>query len=468
MPKIPFRPLLLALAALLLTPVAASARGTVRLTSDQFTVREGDGDAVITVVRDDTSGAGEIRYDAYYDRSAEANQDWTPVQGRIDFAPGQSEAAFRIPIIDDPIVEKPETIKVGIYGPYPMALGEPNRGILTILDNDVVETARDAVNPLLLDPPPSDGNPLENARFYLDRQWNVAQQAIERIKHKQPGTAAELRAIADEPETKRFGSWTTQPRHEVSTFLQRVQTEDPGSVPLVATYRLKHLKCGNVADTPEEAEAYKHWYDQFAAGIGNQRIVLFYEIDALITSKCLSRTGLNRRTEELRYVIDRLAALPHAVVYLDAGSGLAHAPRYIAWMLRRVHADKIQGFFTNATHQDWTLNEYRYGRKLVRMLGGRPHFVINTSSNGRGPLVPKDRVKHGNSFRCNARGRGLGPRSTGTIDLRRYPSLDGLIWIGNPGRSAGNCSGSTRAPPTGTFWVDYALELIKNADYRIR
>jgi endoglucanase len=465
----PLRLLLLALTALLAVPaVASAAGGTVRLTSDTFTVTEGDGDAVITVVRDDTSGTGAVRYGVWYDRSAQANQDWKQVRGRVDFAPGQAEGSFTVPIVDDEMVEKPETVKVGIYGPHPMRLGKPDRATLTILDNDVVKTdARDAANPLMLDPAPANGNPLFGARFFVDTEWNLARVVADRIRRGNPSAASRLSVIADQPETKRFGTWTKAPRYEISTYLQRVQAEDPGSVPLVATYRLKHLQCGGVTDSPKDVEDYKKWYDQFAAGIGNQPIVLFYEIDALITTKCLSRAGLNRRTEEVRHAIDVLSRLPHAVVYVDAGSGLAHQPRFIAWMLRRVGVHKIQGFFTNATHQNRTSREIKYARGLVKLLGGKPHYVINTSGNGRGPLVPKSRVQSGNSVRCNAPGRGLGPKPTSSVPSK-FRGLDGLFWIGNPGRSAGRCvTHRDDAPPTGSFWLDYALELIKNANFKI-
>ena len=84
----------------------------------------------------------------------------------------------------------------------------------------------------------------------------------------------------------------------------------------------------------------------------------------------------------------------------------------------------------------------------------------------RGALRPRNKVKFGNSIRCNPRGRGLGPRPTSAVPPR-YPRLDGLFWIGNPGRSAGSCANSADAPPTGSFWLDYALELIRNADFRI-
>ena len=61
-----------------------------------------------------------------------------------------------------------------------------------------------------------------------------------------------------------------------------------------------------------------------------------------------------RRIDEVRTAIGSLAPLPHAVVYVDAGAADAHNPRYIARLLRRVGVGRIQGFFTNATHQDWT------------------------------------------------------------------------------------------------------------------
>lgn len=472
MPRTPLRLLTLALgalAALVASPaVASAAGGTVQLTSDSFSVTEGDGDAVITVTRSDASGTGAVRYGVWYDRSAEHGQDWKQVRGRIDFAPGQTEGSFTVPIIDDSIVEKPETVKVGIYGPHPMRLGEPDRAILTIHDNDVVSSERDGANPLTLDPAPANGNPLQGATFFVDRDWNLAKVFADKIRRSNPSAAAKLSVIADEPETKRFGTWTKAPRHEISTFLQRVQAEDPGAVPLVATYRLKHLQCGGVSDSRADIDSYKRWYDQFAAGIGNQRIVLFYEIDALITMKCLSGPGRAARIEEVRYAIDVLSKLPHAVVYVDAGSGLAHGARYIAAKLRQVGVHKIQGFFTNATHQNWTSKEIKYAKQLRRMTGGSAHYVINTSGNGKGPLRPRSRVQSGNSIRCNAPGRGLGPRPTSDVPAN-HAGLDGFFWIGNPGRSAGRCvTHRDDAPPTGSFWLDYALELIKNADFRIR
>jgi endoglucanase len=455
----------LALLALLLVAPSALAAGTVKLSSATFSAREGDGAATIAVERSVASGRGEVRF-AIWQHSAVENVDYVRVSGRLDFADGQATASFQVPIADDGFVEDSETATVGIYGPYPQSLDAPTRATLTIVDNDVLG-ARDALNPLALDPPPPGTNPLEGARFYTNPGGNLAGTVIKRIRDSRPKAAALLRVIAEQPEAKRFGAFNDQPGAAVAQYLARAHKDDPGAVPLVATYRLKHVACGGYSDTPEEVESYKRWYEAFARGVGSHRVVLFYEIDALITTKCLSRIGLQRRIDESRYAISILGSLPHAVVYVDAGSGLAHGSRYIARLLRRVKVGRIQGFFTNATHQNWTLREIRYGREVVRRLGGRPHFVVNTSGNGRGPLVPRDRMRFGNSFRCNAPGRGLGPKPTSVVP-KKYRHLDGLFWIGNPGRSAGRCVRHGNPPPAGTFWVDYALELIRNADYRIR
>jgi len=459
------RTLSLALVALLAIAGAAGA-AEVRLASTSFSASEGAGEATITIVRTTAQGRGEIRY-AVWHRSAEHHLDYTPVSGRLDFADGQTQVSFRVPIVDDPYVEGSETVAVGIYGAYPQQLAEPTRATLTIVDNDAISSQRDLLNPLALSPPPPPDNPLEGARFFRNPDSNLAGVVIRRIRHHRPRAAELLQVIANEPEAKRFGAFNERPGAAVAQHLARAHHEDPGAVPLVATYRLKHVACGGYSDTREEAEAYKEWYRKFAEGIGNHRVVVFAEIDALITTKCLSRGGKRIRIEEVRSAIESLARLPHAVVYVDAGAGDAHTPRYIARLLRRVGVFRIQGFFTNSTHQNWTRKEIRYGRALMRRLGGRPHHVVNTATNGRGPLIPKSRLRFGNSFRCNAPGRGLGPRPTSIVPPR-YRNLDGFFWIGNPGRSAGACSKTPNPPPAGTFWVDYAVSLVRNADYRIR
>jgi endoglucanase len=462
MPKPLLRLALLALTALLLLPAAASA--SVHFSADHFTVRKGQGDAVITVVRSSGQGTAQVRYGAWH-VTAQPGIDYQSVGGRIDFADGQTQATFSVPILNDGYAKGPVTVRLGLYGAYPISLGSPSEAILTILDPVASASARDPLNPLGLAVTPTGGDPLRGARFFVDREWGMASLVARQIRHRSPGAAQMLGAIASQPEAHRFGTWDPDPRQAVGRFLARAHHSDAGAIPIVETYRLKHLRCGGVSDSPRDAASFERWYQQFAQGIGNAPAVVFVEIDALITTGCLSHHGLAVRIAELRTALADLEALPHTVVYLDAGAADAFSPDRIASLLRRVGVASIQGFFLNATHFDWTSSEIRYGQAVARRLGGKPHFVVNTAVNGRGPLHPHSRVHGGNEVLCNPRGRGLGPQPTGNPPAS-YHNLDGFFWIGNPGRSGGTCG--TGDPPTGTFWLDYALMLVKNADYRVR
>lgn len=472
MPHLPLRrllPLLALAAALLVLLPAAACAGTIQLSATAYTATKGQGDALITVTRSDPRGTAQIRYGAWH-LTAQPKIDYrTPVGGRIDFADGQAEATFRVPLIDNGLPSGPVTVRVGIYGAYPDALGSPHEAVLTILDNPAMTLAdRDPLNPLALSPPPPPAihNPLIGGRFFVDRRWGLAARVIQQIRHHRPAAARKLEAIARQPEAKRFGSWTADPRRQVAAYLQRANQTDRTATPLLGTYRLKHLQCGGVSDTPAEADAYKRWYDELAAGIGNHRAVVFLEIDALITAPCLSRAGVALRVDEVGHAIDALAPLPHAVVYVDAGAADAHPAAQMAKLLRAIGVGKIQGFFLNSTHYDWTGSEVAYGAAIARRTGGK-HFVVNTAVNGRGPLRPKSRVRNGNEVRCNPPGRGLGPKPTSDVPARwARQGLDGFFWIGNPGRSTGTCGRDE--PPTGSFFLDYALMLVANARFSVR
>ncbi|MEA2147997.1 MAG: endoglucanase, partial [Solirubrobacteraceae bacterium] len=122
---------------------------------------------------------------------------------------------------------------------------------------------------------------------------------------------------------------------------------------------------------------------------------------------------------------------------------------------------KIEGFFLNATHFDWTSREIAYGEQVARLTGGK-HFVINTGSGGRGPLAPADPVHQGNEVLCNPPGRGLGPKPT---TAPGYRNVDAFAWMMDPGESGGQCVPG--APPTGDYWAEYGLMLIHNAGYSV-
>jgi endoglucanase len=456
----------------LIAPTAAHADtstdpGGFRLQSSSLTVNENAGQAVITVERSDTNEEAQIRYITLGDGvpcgPAECTAvdaiDFTSVKGELDFPVGVASATFNVPVVDHGTSGAPKTIQVSLFGPSPIGMASPSKAVLTILNNDPVP-ARDPQNPLALPVAPGAGNPLSGATFFVDPESEAAHAALQNPA---------LDVIAREPGTARFGSFSFGKNGvpniatAVSRYLSRAQVESPGTVPLLATYRILHGLCGHASDSPADAASYHNFIEGFAQGIGSYRAVVFLEMDSIITMPCLSRHGKAVREHELNDAINILtAACPHLVIYLDAGAADALSARDAAKYLRASGVAKIEGFFLNATHFDWTSNEIRYGDKISRLTGGK-HFVINTGENGQGPLRPHDIVHAGNEVLCNPPGRGLGPLPTANTG---YRNVDMFAWTSNPGESGGSCVAG--APPTGQYWPAYAAMLVQNADFNVR
>jgi endoglucanase len=298
------------------------------------------------------------------------------------------------------------------------------------------------------------GDPLAGARLFVDRDSAAAAAAS-----RYPA----LNVIAGQPGTARFGGFSWPDAGvAVSRYLAKASAQEPGTVPMLATYRVVDGHCGNWADPPADQASYHNFIEGFARGVGAHRAVLFLEMDSLITVGCLSSAGVTVRMNELHDAINILTAnCPRLVIYLDAGAADAVPSWRTARLLKRAGVAQIQGFFLNSTHFDWTSHEIRYGEAVSRMTGGK-HFVVNTGENGRGPLVPPDIVHQGMEVLCNPPGRGLGPRPTTNTP---YPNLDAFAWTSNPGESGGACVPG--APPTGAYWPAYALGLVSNADFSV-
>lgn len=441
-----------------LCPAAAQADAPLdpagfHFLSSQLTVNENAGDAVITVERSDTSGTGYVRY-ITIGETAQAPYDYTPEKAMLTFHAGQSQASFDVPIVDHGVTGLPKTIQLSLFGPWPLGLANPSVATLTIVNNDPVGSI-DPSDPLGLATSSAVTNPLAGAQFFVNPNGDAAIAS-----RRYPA----LRVIADQPGAARFGTFSyPNATVAVARYLGRAAVQEPGTIPMLTTYRVVDGACATGGDTAQQVSSYERWVDGFAQGIGSYRAVLFLEQDSLITTPCLTRVGMARRMQELNYAITTLTAnCPRLVIYLDAGAADAIPYRQMAKLLVRAGVKKIQGFFLDATHFDWTRSEIRYGEKISRLTGGK-HFVVSTGESGRGPLVPRDRVHHGNEVLCNPPGRGLGPKPTTDTG---FPNVDAFAWLDNPGGSSGTCRPG--APKAGVYWPQYALMLVKNADFRVR
>jgi hypothetical protein len=358
---------------------------------------------------------------------------------------------------------------------------------------------RDPTNPLALPTPPG-ADPLNGAQFYVpgprkgaaagaiaqlvrlnpntmpvdeswaDLQQRLTQGSIAAKLASDKGLAfkvAMLSKIAAEPEAQRISIYSMG-GGPGAIFAQTEKVicgniaADPGSIMAFNTYFL-HPTLGGCADA-SQVRAYmptfKRQINEMAAAIDKRPALILAEIDALGSSACIARHGgLPAWEAALKYEVDTFEALPHTAVYVEGGYSDSNSVGYTVKALNAIGVDKIQGFFTNDTHNQWTINEIRWATKVAKGTHGA-HFIVNTASNGRGPKLNPHPTTQGVEDLCNPPGRGLGPMfdtSTG------YPFLDALMWTHPPGNSSG-CGGG---PPGGVFWAPYAIGLAQRANQQL-
>ncbi len=455
----------------------------VYLSQTSYVAHEAQGELQVTIERGDNSGQEQIRYGVRH-LDAQAGLDLETVPNTyVVMQPGQSSVTFDVKIIDRGMRAGPVYAMAYIYGSDPDRLCDasgkmyahgPVESRITILRDDPLDV-RDANDLLGYAPAPDQpaaatpaapADPLAEAPFYVQGNLSPAGTSARHYRHRR-GWYAALHFLADQPGVHRFYFWNTpaDPAHTVARFLESAEASQPNTVVQLSTYSLVHGHCG--ADTSSAAfeRRYARWMKGLAAGIGNFHVVMFLELDSLITTACMDHHPgrLAARLQELRTAVQALAPLPHTAVYIDAGAADALSVRRDASLLRRADVHQAEGFFVNSTHFDWTTHEIAYGQAIAHRLGG-VHFVVNTGENGQGPLAPTSRVKYGNEKLCNPPGRGLGPMSVQT----GYTYVDGLLWFTNPGGSAGDGPGCGRgAPPTAVFWPKRAVSMVRHANFHI-
>jgi len=278
---------------------------------------------------------------------------------------------------------------------------------------------------------------------------------------------AMLSKIAAEPQAQRIssGSWGGTPagifKQTQKIFCQALQA-DPGTIPIFTTYFL-HATLGG-SPTPAQVRAYmplfKARVNAMAAGVARRPAVFLLELDGIGSTRGIVHTGaLHAWEAALRYEMDAMQKLPHTVVYVEGGYSDSNSVAYTARVLKAIGIHRIRGFFTNDTHDNWTINEDRWATAVARRAGGT-HYVVNTASNGRGPKLNPHPSTQGVEDLCNPPGRGLGIRDTTDTG---WKDADAYLWEHTPGNSSG-CGGG---PSGGTFWPTYAEGLAARANSRL-
>ncbi|NLS76209.1 MAG: S8 family serine peptidase [Chloroflexi bacterium] len=103
-----------------------------------YSVKESDGQAVLTVKLNGPSSVETRVAYATADGSALAGQDYLPASGTLIFAPGETSRTFTVNILSDQEAEEKETVLLALSGPVNAGLGAPATATLAIEANDAV------------------------------------------------------------------------------------------------------------------------------------------------------------------------------------------------------------------------------------------------------------------------------------------------------------------------------------------
>lgn len=282
----------------------------------------------------------------------------------------------------------------------------------------------------------------------------------------------ELEKIGDYPQAHQFSIYTAGGSGsaiytQVQNYLCRMQRTDPAASAVITTYFIKHDSGCDSGDQPN----FKAEVDALKAAVGQFSALIFVEEDAVDTI-CWSNPAVARgRAALLKYEIDTLSGLHHALLYVEGGSADANSPRQVARVLNASDAFKIRGFFLGDTHFNWASKEIRFGNEVAKLTGGL-HFVVDTRADGQGPLLNPHPVTQGIEQLCNPPHRGLGPkpRASNGASYGMYSKyLDGFVWVTTPGESsAPSCPGRPgRWAPAGIFDEGIAIDFAVHANDRI-
>ncbi|MEV4220984.1 glycoside hydrolase family 6 protein [Nonomuraea sp. NPDC049725] len=330
-------------------------------------------------------------------------------------------------------------------------------------------------------------NPLraaEDVRLFAPPEPDAAREALFLAAADRPEDAALMRALATVPHAIRLAG-----DDAVATVATAVEeAERAGGVPV---FVIDHLPGGDCAPGgAENVAAYQSWIKGIAGQLGSAEAVVILEPASLVkipgTAACDLPGSPSRRYHDLATAVRELKRGGRTAVYLDGGHEDWPATAEIAQSLVGAGVTAADGFFLNAQGYQPTAGLVAYGRKLstcvaVLAATGRtgcpadvtvdaadlPHFVIDTSRNGRGPWVPEGKAAELPDPQpwCNPPGRGAGARPT----TRTGDELvDAYLWINRAGTSSGRCRRGAggeedplrgeESPVGGSWWPELALE----------
>jgi|GEM_PF-716909 len=306
--------------------------------------------------------------------------------------------------------------------------------------------------------PPTTANPFAGEKLYVDPA-SAARKTVNTWRGAGRGEDADyLEKIAGSAKPVRyFAEWTETPESQgvelqVSHYVRLVR--QAGALPVMGTYAIPHRDCGNYSKGGfPTAEAYRVWVEGYARAIGDAKVVVLLEPDALAGMNCLpSAADQLERVQLIAFAVRTLKSKPNTYVYIDAGHSKWRSAEVMSARLKEAGIEQADGFVTNNANFNFTSEEIAWGERVSAAVAGK-HFIIDTSRNGRGPYT---KVHDGDCEPwANPPGRALGALPAANTG---HPLVDAFYWLKTPGASDGDCGSF---PAAGTWMPEYALGLCK-------
>lgn len=306
-------------------------------------------------------------------------------------------------------------------------------------------------------------NPLSNVKLFVNPDSDAARQASQ-WQASRPQDAAAMGRLAALP----IATWITSDKD-----LQKVPpivsaAKQQSAAPLLVVYNIPYRDCGKYsAGGAKDLASYKTFIDSLTKEVGDNQAVFIVEPDAATNlgasnekgKACLSDGQRTEYVGALRYAVAELKSLPNTTVYLDGGnSAWIKDTELMSELLREADVAKADGFSLNVSNFHANEETIAYGKQLSGNLDGK-HFVVDTSRNGVGAYK---NPTYKNFNWCNPPDRALGHFPTAETGVKY---VDAYLYIKIPGQSDGQDSDPKKCfggPAAGTWWPEYALNLIKN------
>jgi len=227
-----------------------------------------------------------------------------------------------------------------------------------------------------------------NTRFFIPPpNPGAVQQIVDLAKGKKLLDAARITAMEATPHAVWFTDGTP---NDVKAAVRKTVKSAAllRTVPILVAYNIPFRDCAQYsAGGAVDATAYKAWIDGFAAGIGNEQVVVILEPDAVgiipwsgewCQPEVIDASGAkvhapgadpDTRYALLNYAVDKLAAsAPKALVYLDGThSGWLNVGD-VSGRLVKAGVARTAGFYLNSSNYQLSPNLAQYGTWISNCL----------------------------------------------------------------------------------------------------